>query len=120
MKQPPTNRIRIISFFILAFAIFIISRLYILQVVENEAYLQKADRQYAGSFNIFNRGLVSFSSKDGSLIPAATLKNGYTVAINPTILLNKEEVYEKIKDLVNISKEDFILKASKKMILMRF
>ncbi len=114
MKQSPTNRIRIISFFILFFSIFLISRLYVLQVVEHDNYIQKADKQYSGSFNVFNRGLISFSSKDDSLIPAATLKNGYTVSINPTILSDKDAVYEKIKDLVNISKEDFILKASKK------
>jgi cell division protein FtsI/penicillin-binding protein 2 len=114
VKNYTANRIRLISFFILFVSLFIIVRLYILQVVDHDLYIEKADKQYTSSFNIFNRGMIGFLAKDGSVVPAATLKNGFTVAVNPTILKNPEEVYEKIKDIVSISKDDFILKATKK------
>ena len=45
---------------------------------------------------------------------AATLKTGYTIAINPKILQNPEEVYTKINEVFPIEKEEFIRKADKK------
>lgn len=114
MKQSNISRIRIISFFILFFALLLIGRLYILQIVRNDTYSTKADRQYSSTSNkVFSRGSIYFQNKDKTLVSAATLKSGFIVAINPKVLKDAEQVYEKIKDLIPIEKEAFMIKARK-------
>ncbi|MCX6703587.1 MAG: penicillin-binding protein 2 [Candidatus Zambryskibacteria bacterium] len=108
------SRIRFLSFLILFVAGVIIIRLYILQVTENDTYLEKADRQYARSAtSIFNRSAIFFTSKTGELVSGATLKTGFTVAVNPQILKNPEGVFEKLNPLVPLEKSDFLTKATK-------
>lgn len=115
MKFNYLTRIRIISFFIFGFALLLIGRLYILQIVKNDIYAEKADRQYSStSKNIFSRGTIFFQNKDNTLVSAATLKSGFIVAVNPQILKNPEEVWEKIKDIVPVEHDVFIAKATKK------
>ncbi len=114
MKQSNISRIRIISFFILFFALLLIGRLYILQIVRNDTYSTKADRQYSSSSNkVFSRGSIYFQNKDKTLVSAATLKSGFIVAINPKVLKDPEQVYEKIKDIIPVEKGVFLTKAGK-------
>jgi len=85
-----------------------------LQIVENDFYAQKADRQYASaSQNIFNRGSIFFQNKDGSLVSAGTLEEGFTVAINPQILKDPEGVYMKLSEIIPVDKDVFMAKAGK-------
>lgn len=115
MKSSYTNRIRLISVFIFLFAILLISRLYLLQVVQSEVYQDKADRQYSSTAkNIFTRGAIFFRNKDNSLVSAATLKSGSTITINPQILKDPEQVYLQIKNIVEVDHDSFIQKALKK------
>ncbi|MES2213227.1 MAG: penicillin-binding protein 2 [Patescibacteria group bacterium] len=115
MKFNHANRIRLISVGIFLFALLLVGRLYFLQVVDNTAYADKADRQYtSGSGSIFNRGTIYFSNKDGSLVSAATLKSGFSIAVNPQLLQDSESVYEKLQTLLPLDKNEFIVKATKK------
>ncbi len=109
-----TTRIRIISICILLFAGILISRLYVLQIVDHDVYIDKADRQYSSTAQkIFSRGTIFFQNKDGSLVSAATLKSGYIIAINPEMIKDKEEAFQKVNSLLLIDRADFISKASK-------
>ncbi len=66
--------------------------------------------------NYFDRGSIYFTAKDGSLIPAASIKFGFILYINPNIFNqynNLEEIYETINDIVPIEKETFLAKARK-------
>lgn len=86
-----------------------------LQVVQNNLYLDKADGQYlSAQGGLFERGNIFFQNKDGSLVSAATLKSGFTVAINPQILKNPEVAYQKLNDILPTDHDIFISKASKK------
>lgn len=114
MKFNFLTRIRLISGIIFLVAFLIICRLYFLQIVDNDVYLDKAEKQYTSSSNsIFNRGAIYFQTKDGDLVSAATLKSSFIVAINPKILLDKESVYEKLNAILPIDKNIFMAKASK-------
>ena len=109
-----SNRIRIISICMFLFAVLLVGRLYILQVVNNDLYIDKADRQYvSASKNIFSRGSIYFQNKDGSLVSGATLEAGFTVAINPQILKNPEEAYLKLNEIIPLDHDIFITKATK-------
>jgi stage V sporulation protein D (sporulation-specific penicillin-binding protein) len=109
-----SSRIRFLSLCIIFVALFIITRLYILQIAEHDTYIDKADRQYARSANnIFSRGTISFTSKTGEEVSAATLKTGFTIAVNPEILKNPEGVFEKLSVLLPLDKTEFMQKATK-------
>ncbi len=85
-----------------------------MQVVHRSFYAEAANRQYATpSSNIFERGTVYFSKKDGGLVSAATQATGYKVAIDGTKLKNAEEAYSKISKIVTLGRNEFISKAKK-------
>ena len=115
MKYSYISRIRFISVCLFFFALLLIGRLYILQIVKNDNYTSKADKQYASSANkIFSRGTIYFENKDKTLVSAATLKMGFIIAINPEIIQDPESVYLKIKDIIPVEHDVFIAKATKK------
>ncbi|MEY4602224.1 MAG: hypothetical protein RL292_165 [Candidatus Parcubacteria bacterium] len=113
-SSPSTSRIRFLSLCVVFVALFIIGRLYVLQVMEHDTYTEKADRQYARSgTSIFNRGSILFTSRNGEEVSAATLKTGFTLAINPQILKNPEGVFAQLSTLLPLEKTDFLQKATK-------
>ncbi len=109
------KRIRIIGAVILAVAFVIVGKLYFLQIVKHDEFVLNADRQYSKPNNsIFSRGSIFFETRDKRLISAATLKTGFIVAINPKILTNEEEVFEKLHTIIDLDREAFLAKAMKK------
>ncbi len=115
MKWSYLARIRVLSILIFFFAILVIGRLYILQIVDNDTYISRADRQYSSTASkVFSRGTIFFQNKDNTLVSAATLKSGYIIAINPQILVDPETVYSKINAIIPIDHSDFLIKAEKK------
>ncbi len=114
MKSNYPTRIRLISVLFFIFALLLIGRLYFVQIIENDIYVNKANRQYSStSKNIFSRGTIFFINKDKTLVSAATLKSGYIVAVNPEILKDPESVYQKINEILPIDHDTFIAKATK-------
>ncbi len=94
MRAQFRSRIRLILAFILFVSLFIIVRLYFIQIVHGQEYAEKADRQFAaGGSGLFDRGSIYFTRKDGALISAATLATGFLVAINPQTLRDPEAAY---------------------------
>lgn len=92
----------------------IITKLYVVQIVHGDVFREKADRQYyKPSTTSFDRGSISFTTKDGEKIDAATLSIGYILAVNPNILKNPEEAYEKINKIVELDRETFMHRATK-------
>ncbi len=114
MKSYVITRIRLISIAIFLFGLVLIGKLYLLQIVDNDLYVQKANHQYMStSGNIFSRGIIYFQNKDGSLLSAATLQSGFTVAVNPEILKNPEAVYAQLNAIMPVDHDTFMAKATK-------
>jgi stage V sporulation protein D (sporulation-specific penicillin-binding protein) len=96
------------------FSLLLVSKLYLVQIVSGSAFVARASDQYTRPVDgIFNRGTIFFQSKDGTLMAAASLKTGYTVAINPKLIKNPESVYQKISEIISIKHDEFIAKATK-------
>lgn len=115
MKFNYLTRIRIISICIFVFAVFLIGKLYMLQIVNYGVYVDKADRQYVSAGGtLFSRGTIYFQNKDNTIVSAATLKSGFVVALNPEILKDPEDVYSKLNGLLPIDHDTFIAEAEKK------
>ncbi len=114
MKVHYSSRITLISICIFLFAILLVGKLYWLQVVNNDVYIQKADRQYLSTNGtLYSRGSIFFRDKSGTLVSAATLQSGFTVAINPEILKNPEQVYNSLSGIISLDRVVFFAKAKK-------
>ncbi len=113
-KQTFLFRIRLISIFTVLVGLFFLARLFSLQLVKTEAYNETADRSYVKSGDTFDRGAIYFEKKDGSRISAATITNGYILTVNPSQIKDANETYEKLSEIIDISKEEFLTKAKKK------
>lgn len=116
MKLPSFRlRVRIILFFIILFAGILTSRLFFVQVLNSNAYSEKADRQYVTpSSNIFNRGSIFLSKRDGSIVTAGTVASGFKVAMIPKNITDEEDTYNKLQPYLEMDKETFLNKALKK------
>ncbi len=108
-------RIRIILAVFCVFGLLIVSKLYSLQIINKETYIQKANAQYEKpTSSNFDRGSIFFELKDSTKIAAATVKEGYTLAINPKNIENPEAVYLTLSTYINLDRENFLVKAMKR------
>jgi len=109
-------RIYTIGAAVLLFAILLVLRLYFVQIVHGEEYAGLADRQYVRSnTNLYDRGTLFFTDKNGILVAGARLKSGFIVALNPEMLEEDPSVvYEKLSAELPLERERFLAQASKK------
>lgn len=121
MPKPPARahfvtRIRFVAIAIVFVACVILVRLYMLQVVHGAEYRALAEDQYVReSPNQIERGSIFMTKKDGSLISAATIASGYTIAVNPLQIEDAAAAYASVEPLLpDIDKKTFIAKATKK------
>lgn len=108
------SRTRILSLCILIFASILIAKVFLVQVVYSNSYSEKADRQYTTpSSDIFERGTIFFEHKSKELVSAAGQTTGFKLAINPSEIIDGEEIYKKLNEKVEINHDDFIAKTNK-------
>jgi len=108
-------RIRIVIACIFLVAAILLSRLFFVQVIHQNFYEERADKQYiTPASNIFNRGSIFFSKKDGSLVTAGTVTSGFKLAMIPKDIVDSESDYLKLQPYLQMDHDTFISKASKK------
>jgi stage V sporulation protein D (sporulation-specific penicillin-binding protein) len=104
MRAAFRSRVRVILGIIVLISLLIVVRLYFVQVVHGAAYAQKADHQYVASGgSLYDRGSIYFTTKDGTLVSAATLTNGFLVAINPQTIKDPAAAYAAISAAASTS-----------------
>jgi cell division protein FtsI/penicillin-binding protein 2 len=110
------SRVRIIFGLLILFCLIVIVRLYFLQIVNGDAYNDKADRQYTNvSVNTYDRGSIFFQDKNGQNIAAASLKTGYILALNVREMsTDTEAYYNQISNIIPIDAATFYAAAAKK------
>jgi len=115
MKSSFLFRTRILLFFVILFSLALILKLFYVQILHSSAYSDKADRQYlTPADNVFERGTIFFTRKDGQLVAAALQTTGFKLAINPSKIADAEDIYNKLSGVVAIDHDDFIAKSGKK------
>lgn len=115
MSTEQTPRVHIIFGMFFLFALVLIGRLFFVQIVQGKQFAADADNQYTTrSPNTLNRGNIFFKERDGMLVSAATLKAGYTIAINPGRLSDPKDAYQRISSVTAIDEEIFFARANKK------
>lgn len=109
------TRLRLVSIAILCGAGILIAKLFFVQIVHKNAYAERADKQYATpAGDIFNRGSIFFSKKDGSLVAAATVSSGFKVAIKPKDIIDSETTYKALDPYIEMDHDTFLARVSKK------
>lgn len=109
------SRIRIVSALIFIFALILISKLFLVQIVHKNLYTEKADRQYATpSSNVFTRGSIFFTKKDGSLVAAGAVSSGFKVAIKAKDIVDVDKTYEILDPYMEMDYNTFVKKANNK------
>lgn len=99
----------------LLLALVLLGRLYQIQIHDHRAYDERANRQYVHTVkDLYSRGSIFFSTKDGEKVSAATIQSGYLLSIDPTRIEDAESTYEKINVIYPLDKGDFIQKANNK------
>ncbi len=106
-------RIRIITGCILVLALILIGRLYQLQVLDNDLYTEKAERQYIHTKqDLYSRGSIFFTTKEGEKVSAASIRSGYMLAFNPTMIEDAAAVCRELEAQIHITSEKCIERAS--------
>ena len=107
-------RIRGLTFFCVLVMLVIIGRLYFLQVMRGYAYANRANAQFVEPASpLLDRGSIYFLDKNATLLSGAVLKEGFSIAVNPTKVTNAEALYVAVQQYITLSHDDFIAKATK-------
>ncbi len=107
-------RVRLLSVIILCGAILLIARLYQIQVLNAEQYQEKADSQYVHTkTDLYSRGSILFTTRDGTTLSAAAVQAGYVLAANPTqITLSPGDFCVALENYLNSSVERCVERVS--------
>ena len=109
------SRSRVVVFCFIFFNLILVTKLFLVQVVHSNAYSESADRQYVTSVGkVYERGTIFFQSKDGQLISAATQATGFKLAIEPSKIIDAEDIYQKLSSIITLDHDNFITRAEKK------
>jgi cell division protein FtsI/penicillin-binding protein 2 len=96
-------RIRVVSLAIVAVALVLLGRLYMLQIVQHDDYYARAERQYVRTTaGLYDRGSIFFTTKDGDYLSAAAVKSGFVLVVNPTLVPPGAPVCEQLVEYVSL------------------
>lgn len=106
MRQHMVQRIRIITGCILFIALVLVGRLYYLQVVLHDFYTEKAESQYVHTKqDLYSRGTIFFTTKDGEKVSAASIRSGFSLAFNPTQIVDPDKMCTDLLTVYAITQE---------------
>lgn len=114
MRRAIRQKLLYLSLGLFFVALLLLTRLYFVQIVNGGEYSLRAERQYiSSSQELFDRGSIFFTRKDGTLLSAAGLSTGFTIAMNPGLLKNPEAAYATLSSLISVDREMFMASAIK-------
>ncbi len=114
MRRAIRTKLRIISLGLFAIAFLLVVRLYFVQIVHGQDYTLRAERQYVSSSQqLYDRGSIFFTRKDGTYLSAAGLATGFTLSMNPGLVRDPEATYAKLSQFTTIDREAFMASAAK-------
>ena len=115
MRKNAISRIRIITGVVIFLALILIVRLYQIQILHHDEYLDRGEQQYVHTVrDLYSRGNIYFSTKNGEKVSAATVQSGYLLSIDPSRITDISTTYTKINGVYPLDEETFVLRAGKK------
>ena len=108
------SRVRVLTLICVAVMLVIVGRLYFLQILDGHSYALKANAQFVDPQDpLIDRGTIYFTDKSGTPITAATMKDGFSLAVNPTKVKDPEALWQALKGIVSLTHDEFVAKATK-------
>jgi stage V sporulation protein D (sporulation-specific penicillin-binding protein) len=108
MRRAFRFRLRILASILIVCALFLITRLYFVQVIHGSDFSLRAQRQYiSSSQQLYDRGAIYFTRKDGTPISAATLETGFMIAMHPQEIKNANDTYTKLSPFLTLDQTNF-------------
>ena len=108
-------RIRIITGVVLLLALILVFRLYQVQILDNDLWTAKAEKQYIHTKqDLYSRGSIFFTTRDGEKVSAASIRSGFLLALNPTQISDPQMVCDKLEKYLTIPKEKCVDRAGLK------
>ncbi len=108
-------RIRIITGVVLLLALILVFRLYQVQILDNDLWTAKAEKQYIHTKqDLYSRGSIFFTTRDGEKVSAASIRSGFLLAMNPTQISDPQMVCDKLEKYLTIPKEKCVDRAGLK------
>jgi cell division protein FtsI/penicillin-binding protein 2 len=115
MKQTIVVRARVLSGLFILAALVLIGRLYMLQIMHGDAYVEAAVGQYVEEApDLEERNDILFTKKDGVEVAAAVMQSGSRIAIQPKALTDPEAVYAALHEITPLDRERFFASAAKR------
>ena len=113
-RQHFALRTRIILGAVVLVAVLLVVRLYFLQVVYGSEYRSQASGQYISTTGgFYNRGSIFFKDKDGREVSGATIKTGYTLAIDPRKVDDADQLFNSLSPYTKLDRSVFFARADK-------
>lgn len=112
-RQDRTIRIRIVAGAICTVAFLLVVRSYVVQIAHGEQYASQANAQYTRTTtDLYNRGSIFFSTRDGATLSAAAIKSGYALALDPSRITDAQQVCSTLEPYIDISSELCLTRAT--------
>lgn len=112
-RRERTIRIRLVAGMLCALVSALLVRTYVLQVAHGDTYRAEAETQYVRETNdLYNRGSIFFSTRDGATLSAAAIKAGFTIAVDPSRVQDAQGLCDDIIAIVPVDHELCVLRAT--------
>ena len=100
--------------FCICIVLVFIGRLYYLQIMHGGDYRARADAQFIQpAAPLLSRGTIYFTDKKNANIAAAVIKDGFSIAVNPTKVIDAQALCATLKSVIEIDTEVCMTKATK-------
>lgn len=114
MRRDAVTRIRIITGIVLLLMSVLVVRLYYVQLMKGSEYREAGEKQYVHTVQeLYNRGSIYFTTKDNEKVSAATIKTGFLLAIDPSKIIDPEQVFSALNAIVPLDHDTFIERAKR-------
>lgn len=102
-RRQLTLRVRILSGIVAILGLILIGRLYEVQILKSDLYRERAESQYVHTkTDLYSRGSIFFTTKDGEELSAAAIQSGSILAANPKqITIDKEEFCRRLESYLD-------------------
>lgn len=114
MRRALVIRIRVITAVILILAVVLVGRLYQLQVMAHAHYEERAQQQYVHTkTDLYSRGSVFFTTRDGERVSAASIQSGYVLAANPSAVTDAAAACAALVQYIETKEDECIDRAER-------
>jgi len=108
-----TLRLRVIAAVLGLLALGLLVRSYHLQVLQAAAHAAAAESQYVRyTADLYNRGSIYFTTKDGVQLSAAAIQGGYVLAVDPSRVTNAVQLCSSLETIVAVAHEVCVNRAT--------